>query len=56
MLNGDVARYRVNDMVCTAEAERRSATVAGERAVARAGRARRIVAITIALLPVPLKH
>ena len=56
MLNGDVARYRVHDMVRSAEGHRVGRPIAAARSDRRASTIRRVAAATAALLSVPLRH
>ena len=56
MLNGDVARYRVHDMVRSAEGHRAGRPIAAARSDRRASTIRRVAAATAALLSVPLRH
>jgi hypothetical protein len=52
MLNGEVARYRTDDLLRTAEARRIGRSVVQRRRAARATRVRRLVTIAVTLLPV----
>ena len=56
MLNGDAARYRVNDMVRSGESHRASRSIAKRRASQRRALTRRIITTAAALLPIPLRH
>jgi len=56
MLNGDAARYRVHDMVRSAEGHRASRPIAAGRSDRRASTIRRMTAATVALLAVPFRH
>jgi hypothetical protein len=56
MLNGDVARYRVEDMLHHGELQRAARPLAEQRTTARKALARRLVATTAALFPLPIKH
>ena len=56
MLNGDVARYRTEDLLRTAEAGRATRSVVARRRDARTATLRRMVATVGALLPIPLRH
>jgi hypothetical protein len=56
MLNGDAAKYRVHDMVRSAEGHRASRPIASRRSDRRASTIRRVAAATAALLSVPLRH
>ena len=56
MLNGDAAKYRVNDMVRSAEAHRVSRSIAARRTAQRAASIRRVAASTAALLTIPFRH
>ena len=56
MLNGDVARYRVHDMVRSAEGHRVGRSLAERRAARRATSLRRIASSTVALLSIPFRH
>ena len=56
MLNGDAAKYRVHDIVRSAEGHRASRPIASRRIDQRASTIRRVAAATAALLSVPLRH
>ena len=56
MLNGDVARYRVEDMLHHGERQRAARPLAVRRTTARKALARRLVVTTAALFPLPIKH
>ncbi len=56
MLNGDAAKYRVHDMVRSAEGHRASRPIAAVRSDRRASTIRRVTAATVALLSVPFRH
>jgi hypothetical protein len=56
MLNGDVARYRTEDLLRVAEARRVGSSVVRRRRGARSATLRRIAATAAALLPVPIRH
>lgn len=56
MLNGDAARYRVHDMVRSAEGHRVGRPIAAGRSDRRATTIRRVAAATVALLSVPFRH
>jgi hypothetical protein len=56
MLNGDAAKYRVHDMVRSAEGHRASRPVAAVRSDRRASTIRRVAVATVALLSVPFRH
>jgi hypothetical protein len=56
MLNGDVAKYRVHDMVRSAEAHRAGRPIAAVRSDRRASTIRRVAAATAALLSLPFRH
>jgi hypothetical protein len=56
MLNGDVAKYRIDDLVRAGEASRASRSVTARRQAARGARRQRIVATVAALLPIPGKQ
>jgi hypothetical protein len=56
MLNGDAARYRVNDMVRSAEGHRASRPIAAGRRDRRTSAIRRVGAATATLLSIPFRH
>ena len=56
MLNGDAAKYRVNDMVRSAEGHRASRSSAARRSAERASSIRRIATSTVALVTMPFRH
>lgn len=56
MLNGDAAKYRVNDMVRIAEGHRASRSSAARRSAQRVTAIRRVVAPTLTLLTIPFRH
>jgi len=56
MLNGDAARYRVHDMVRSAEGHRSSRSIAAGRSARRATTIRRVATATAALLSMPFRH
>ena len=56
MLNGDAAKYRVHDMVRSAEGHRASRPIAEVRSDRRASTIRRVAAATVTLLTVPFRH
>lgn len=56
MLNGDAAKYRVNDMVRIAEGHRASRSIAARRSAQRATSIRRVAASTATLLTIPFRH
>ena len=56
MLNGDIARYRVHDMVRNAEGHRAGRPIAAARSDRRASTIRRVAAATVALLSLPFRH
>ena len=56
MLNGDAAKYRVHDMVRSAEGHRAGRPVAAVRSDRRATTIRRVTAATVAILSVPFRH
>jgi hypothetical protein len=56
MLNGDVARYRTQDLVRAGEAHRASRAIAARRQAARGTRVRRVITTAVAMLPIPVKH
>jgi hypothetical protein len=56
MLNGDVARYRVHDMVRSAEGHRAGRSIAAVRRDRRASGIRRVAAATAAVLSLPFRH
>jgi len=56
MLNGDAAKYRVSDMVRSADARRASRSIAARRSAQRAESIRRVAASTMTLLTIPFRH
>jgi hypothetical protein len=56
MLNGDAAKYRVHDMVRSAEGHRAGRPIAAVRSDRRASTIRRVAAATAALLSLPFRH
>ena len=56
MLNGDAAKYRVHDMVRSAEGHRAGRPIAARRSDRRASTIRRVAAATAALLSLPFRH
>lgn len=56
MLNGDVARYRNEDLVRAAEAHRMTRSITARRRAARASGLRLVIATAAALLPIPVKQ
>ena len=56
MLNGDVARYRTEELLRTAEARRAGRAAVEHRRAGRRAAVRRLVAATAAMLPVPIRH
>jgi hypothetical protein len=56
MLNGDVARYRTDDLLRAGAAHRASRMAVDRERAARATRLRRMLTTAIAKLPIPVKH
>jgi hypothetical protein len=56
MLNGDVARYRTEDLVRAGAASRTTRPHAVRGQAARRTWRRRVITMAIALLPIPVKH
>jgi hypothetical protein len=56
MLNGDAAKYRVHDMVRSAEGHRASRSLADRRSAQRAASIHRIATSAMALLTIPFRH
>ncbi len=56
MLNGEIGRYRAEDLVRAGEADRLRRSVTAKRRAARNARIHRVVATAAALLPVPVRH
>ena len=56
MLNGDAAKYRVHDMVRSAEGHRAGRRIAAVRSDRRASTIRRVAVATAALLSLPFRH
>jgi hypothetical protein len=56
MLNGDVARYRTDDLLRAGAAHRASRMAVDRERAARATRLRRMLTTAIAMLPIPVKH
>jgi len=56
MLNGDTAKYRVNDMVRSADLHRASRQLAKRRSARRATSVRVVVASALAMLTIPVRH
>lgn len=56
MLNGEIGRYRAEDLVRAGEADRLRRSVTAKRRATRAARIHRIVATAAASVPVPVRH
>ena len=56
MLNGEMGRYRVDDMVRVGETRRSTKAIARRRAEIRGKRARTLVTTAVTLLPFGGKH
>jgi hypothetical protein len=56
MLNGDAAKYRVQDMIRSAEGHRAGRSIAAVRSDRRVSTIRRVAAATAALLSLPFRH
>jgi len=56
MLNGDMARARIDDRVREGASARTRRDLSARRATARRAHLRRLVGVTAALLPLPFKH
>jgi hypothetical protein len=56
MLNADVAKFRTEDLLRTAEARRATQAIVQRRRAARAVLARRMITTAVALLPIPVRH
>jgi len=56
MLNGDAAKYRVHDMIRSAEGHRAGRPIAAVRSDRRAATIRRVGAAMAAVLSLPFRH
>jgi hypothetical protein len=56
MLTGELAKYRIEDRVREGESARTGRRIGARPTGKRRIRARRLVAVTAALLPLPFKH
>jgi hypothetical protein len=56
MLNGEIGRYRAEDLMRAGAQDRLRRSLTAKRRSARHARVRRIVTTAGALLPVPIKH
>jgi hypothetical protein len=56
MLNGEVAKYQIDDRIRAGERYRVGRASASRRSERRKTVARRLIATTAALLPIPIKH
>jgi len=56
MFTGDLARYRIEDRVREGESARTGRRLGARRTAERRVRARRLIGMTAALLPLPFKH
>jgi hypothetical protein len=56
MLNGDIARYRIEDRIREGSSARTGRRISKHRAAERRSRMTRLVGMTAALFPLPLKH
>jgi hypothetical protein len=56
MLNREVASYRTDDLVRAGAASRTSRPQAARGRAVRQARRRRVITVTIALLPIPIKQ
>jgi hypothetical protein len=56
MLHGDVARYRTEDLMRTAETRRASRAAHERHRAVRRSMVRRVVTTATALLPIPVRH
>jgi hypothetical protein len=56
MFTGELAKYRIEDRVRESESARTGRRIGARRTAERRVRARRLVGVTAALLPLPFKH
>lgn len=56
MFTGELAKYRIDDRVREGESARTGRRIGARRTGERRIRARRLVGMTAALLPLPFKH
>jgi len=56
MLNGDIARYRIEDRIREGSSARTGRRLSKRRAAERRSRVTRLAGMTAALLPLPFKH
>jgi hypothetical protein len=56
MLTGDMAKYRIEDRIREADSARTGRRLSARRTAERRARTRRLVGVTVALLPLPFKH
>jgi len=56
MINGELAKYRIEDRVREGASARGARQLGARRAAERRVRARRLVGVTAALLSLPFKH
>jgi hypothetical protein len=56
MLNGDIARYRIEDRIREGSSARTGRRVSKRHAAERRSRVTRLAGMTAALLPLPFKH
>jgi hypothetical protein len=56
MINGELAKYRIEDRVREGVSARGTRQLGARRAAERRVRARRLVGVTAALLSLPFKH
>jgi hypothetical protein len=56
MLNGDLAKARIEDRIRDGASARTARRLSARRATERRAHMRRLVGVTAALLPLPFKH
>jgi hypothetical protein len=56
MLNGEIARYRIEDRVREGSSARTGRRLSRRRSAERRARVTRLASVTAALLPLPFKH
>jgi hypothetical protein len=56
MLNGEIGRYRAEDLIRAGAQDRLRRSLTAKRRAARNARVHRVIATAGALLPVPIKH
>jgi hypothetical protein len=56
MLNGEMGRYRAEDLMRAGAQDRFQRSITAKRRAARNARLHRIVATAATLLPIPVKH